>query len=502
MLIAKKNDMSFAFLSLFFLAGCAPAEFGGVGPEFISRHREPIIGGQQAPQGRYSYAVSLQDRVGHFCGGSLIAKDIVLTAAHCQGGSYDVVINRHNLETRAGQIIPMKREIPHPRYNDRTTNNDFNVVVLRRPTTEDVELVRLNSDSSKPAIGNKVAVAGWGDTRKSDNIQEFSDVLMTVNVNVIKNRECSASEGTIDGYDESYQGQITESMLCAEATGKDACGGDSGGPLVIRGSHSRGRDDVQVGVVSWGIGCAQRSFPGVYARVSSEYAWIRKQVCANSSQPPSWFNCGGGGSDSSPCEDKASQRKCDYWAGLGWCDEYQKVLDRCCETCGNVGDTDGGDTDGGDTDGGDTDGGDTDGGDTDGGDIDGGCGNSDETAIKIDFLTDDAGWETSWDLKRGNRVIASGPPEGRNYARNQRYTGRICVPHNKTYTIVVKDEPFGDGICCKHGKGWFRVSVHGKQKAYFTKFGRLIKKNFFVTSTSNGDSDRDPRQYGPEIGDI
>ena len=71
--------------------------------------------------------------------------------------------------------------------------------------------------------------------------------------------------------------------------------GDSGGPLVVKGS---GNNDLQVGVVSWGIGCASRDFPGVYARVSSAYNWIRKEVCANSRDPPDSFDCGGNGGGS------------------------------------------------------------------------------------------------------------------------------------------------------------------------------------------------------------
>lgn len=254
-----------------------------------------IIGGSPANSGRYRYSVSLQDRIGHFCGGSLIAPDTVLSAAHCGGGSYDVVVDRPNLNSNnSGQSIPMKREIKHPNYNSRTTNNDFLLVFLDEAVdmTDGIEVVEINSDRSKPPVGQEVTVMGYGDTNPSDFETDLSDRLMEVEVNVISNEDCDDSRGTIGGFQESYNGQITSSMLCAKKTNQDACQGDSGGPLVVKGS---GNKDLQVGVVSWGIGCASRHFPGVYARISSEYNWIRKEVCARSRDPPDSFNCGGNG---------------------------------------------------------------------------------------------------------------------------------------------------------------------------------------------------------------
>merc|ERR1711966_196212 len=74
-----------------------------------------IIGGNEAVEDRHAYAVSLYDNIGHFCGGSLIAKDVVLTAAHCKGGEYFAVVGRHNIEEDTdGVAIPMRKEVPHP----------------------------------------------------------------------------------------------------------------------------------------------------------------------------------------------------------------------------------------------------------------------------------------------------------------------------------------------------------------------------------------------------
>jgi hypothetical protein len=154
-------------------------------------------------------------------------------------------------------------------------------------------LVKLNNDASLPAEGDDVKVMGWGVT--NTNTGSLSDVLMEVDVSVVTNEKCDASS---DGSD-SYEGQITENMLCAMDKGEDSCQGDSGGPLVL--------GDTQVGVVSWGIGCADPKFPGVYARVSKAYDWIACEVCRENREfaeeagfdcDNASADCGGGGGES------------------------------------------------------------------------------------------------------------------------------------------------------------------------------------------------------------
>mmetsp|Transcript_7700 Transcript_7700/g.15981 ORF Transcript_7700/g.15981 Transcript_7700/m.15981 type:complete len:656 (-) Transcript_7700:106-2073(-) len=261
-----------------------------------------IIGGSEAPSTRYPYAVSLQDRLGHFCGGSLIAPDLVLTAAHCAGGSYDIVVGREDLnDMSVGEKIGTLKEIKHPQYDDATTEFDFNLVVLEKEVdlaAHGVTLMSINSDGSVPSVGQEVTVMGWGDTVAADDVQLLSTLLMEVTVKVISNEVCESSTGMIGGWMDSYEGQITEAMLCARDEGQDSCQGDSGGPLIIDGGSAGA--DVQVGVVSWGIGCASASFPGVYARISHVYDWIESQVCTQSAQPPSSFNCNGSPTPPSP----------------------------------------------------------------------------------------------------------------------------------------------------------------------------------------------------------
>ncbi|KAL7524399.1 hypothetical protein ACHAWF_000933, partial [Thalassiosira exigua] len=110
--------------------------------------------------------VSLQNKFGHFCKGTLIAKDVVLCAAHCKGGSYSAVIGRHNLRDKDGETIPMKSEKPHPNYNDLTNANDFLLIFLSCPAKEG-KVVKLNSNRAAPSTGQHVKVMGWGNTEKT-----------------------------------------------------------------------------------------------------------------------------------------------------------------------------------------------------------------------------------------------------------------------------------------------------------------------------------------------
>ncbi len=194
------------------------------------------------------------------------------------------------------QLVKVHCEVPHKKYNNDTTDNDFMLVFLKDPAELEegqVGLVKVNNDASLLAECDDVTVMGWGITNTNTGL--LSDVLMEVDVSVVTNEKCDTSS---DGSD-SYEGQITENMLCAMDKGEDSCQGDSGGPLVL--------GNTQVGVVSWGIGCADPKFPGVYAHVSKAYDWIACEVCRENREfaeeagfdcDNASADCGGGGGDS------------------------------------------------------------------------------------------------------------------------------------------------------------------------------------------------------------
>lgn len=228
-----------------------------------------IVGGGEASHGEFPFIVSLQTNyMGHFCGGSLIKKNWVLTAAHCVSGIIDkVVIGLHDQKNMTNvESISVKKIIPHPNYDSNTTDYDFALLELAQDSR--YEPIALNTaEIDIPASNSPImaTVAGWGAT--NENSYTLPNLLQKVDVPLITQQSCN----------NDYRGSITDRMLCAgyDRGGKDSCQGDSGGPLIANA------DDNQrylIGVVSWGEGCARARKPGVYSKVSAAISWINQNA--------------------------------------------------------------------------------------------------------------------------------------------------------------------------------------------------------------------------------
>jgi secreted trypsin-like serine protease len=252
-----------------------------------------IVGGQAATVGQFDYQIAWIDktRAGNtfqqfFCGGSLIAPNLVLTAGHCfreldPNGDIDTspstvsaVVGTINLDG-SGEIIDVSEIYVHPNwnFNDYLNYDEVDLCVVRLASNSNtgtpVTLANANQGNLEND-GTQAIVSGWGVTSANTVNGQPSQVLRYVQIPLVDSTTCQAS--VPNGVDIL----ITENYICAGEQNQDACFGDSGGPLVIPSAGN-----TQVGVVSAGTQVTEPLCGGeygTYSRIIPHRAWIDQCV--------------------------------------------------------------------------------------------------------------------------------------------------------------------------------------------------------------------------------
>lgn len=225
-----------------------------------------IVDGTGTRVQRHPWMVSLQDEGGHVCGGSLVSRTAVVTAAHCTEEYFADELEIAAGITRLGQTGQRRAVIEiveHPAYFDRD-GFDIAVLHLDRPVrlTRRVRPIRL-ARAVEVGRADQATVTGWGARFETD--EAGSARLRQAPLPLVDDDACD----TMMAREGEFISPASE--ICAGADGADSCYGDSGGPLVIRNHRNRPR---LAGVVSWGIECGGVT-PGVYAEVAHFRGWIR-----------------------------------------------------------------------------------------------------------------------------------------------------------------------------------------------------------------------------------
>ncbi|XP_011701836.1 PREDICTED: chymotrypsin-1-like [Wasmannia auropunctata] len=224
-----------------------------------------IVGGKDAPPGKYPYQVSLKRTFSgdHFCGGAIISEKYIITAAHC----FQNLVSEGEVIVDVGSTqlyVPESRYtvdklIPHPQYNSTLKRNDVALIRLTKNInfTKNAKAIEIISENRNfEHVG--LTVTGWGRTSREGSIPER---LQEIVVTGYSQQNCSTF----------YPNCITDNHLCTlQSSGQGMCNGDSGGAITYEGKL--------VGIVSFGKKQCASGYPDVFTKVVNHKGWINEYL--------------------------------------------------------------------------------------------------------------------------------------------------------------------------------------------------------------------------------
>uniref|UniRef100_A0A8C2VYF1 Serine protease 52-like n=1 Tax=Chinchilla lanigera TaxID=34839 RepID=A0A8C2VYF1_CHILA len=231
----------------------------------------PILGGKPASITEFPWQVGILDKGKYICGGSILNEWWILSASHCfertNQSNLVIIHGTEDLEANYMDSVEVDKLIIHPEYDSGIYDNDIALLLLKSPLTWDSTTVPIClTEVTSEKAWTTCWVTGWGIT--SLNLRRVSK-LQKVDLDLVEWEKC---------YD--IFSIVTMNMLCAGSSkdGKDTCQGDSGGPLVCLKKGKKKSSWYQLGIVSWGVSCGRKEYPGLYTKVSNYLLWINSET--------------------------------------------------------------------------------------------------------------------------------------------------------------------------------------------------------------------------------